>query len=160
MVIGSSDGHFVSRADASGNSTAGQHLRRHPRAVQRRRATVSTRGMAARTPIFISRYEFYFRIQKIAFFNSGDYVDRGPNSVEVICLVLACKVAFKNDFFILRGNHESSSINRVYGFWDELCGRYDKSLWASFNVRYPISFSRFQTHRFFRPASIVCPWRR
>jgi len=36
----------------------------------------------------------------------GDYVDRGKNSLETIILLLAYKVKFKENFFLLRGNHE------------------------------------------------------
>ena len=57
----------------------------------------------------------------------GDYVDRGPRSLEVnelhflsqfiqllqvISLLLACKVQWPNHIFLLRGNHELSHINK------------------------------------------------
>lgn len=102
----------------------------------------------------------------------GDYVDRGKQSLETICLLLAYKVGgdfnfssesnllkntgfffqikYPENFFILRGNHECASINRIYGFYDEcnftfsggLCiifmpiligkRRYNIKLWKTF----------------------------
>lgn len=34
-------------------------------------------------------------------------------------LLLCYKIKFPENFFLLRGNHENSSINRIYGFYDE-----------------------------------------
>ncbi|XP_074374425.1 serine/threonine-protein phosphatase PP1 isozyme 3-like [Apium graveolens] len=62
----------------------------------------------------------------------GDYVDRGKQSLETIWLLLAYKIKYSDNFFLLWGNHECASINRIYIFYDEFKRRFNVKLWKTF----------------------------
>ena len=63
----------------------------------------------------------------------GDYVDRGRNSIETFSILLALKIKYPEHVYLLRGNHETTEISRLYGFFAECAERYSLDLWNRFN---------------------------
>lgn len=51
---------------------------------------------------------------------NGDFVDRGSFSFEVIMTLLAFKAWDSECMHLTRGNHESKSMNTIYGFYGEV----------------------------------------
>lgn len=64
----------------------------------------------------------------------GDYVDRGDYSLDVLMLLLVLTLKYPLHFYLLRGNHEFTSVNGSYGFRDEIMDRYENDeLWIKAN---------------------------
>lgn len=61
----------------------------------------------------------------------GDYVDRGTASVDVLASLFTMKLQDRENIILLRGNHESTEMNRKYGFFEDI-GR-DEDLLAELN---------------------------
>jgi len=61
----------------------------------------------------ISGYDYLFL---------GNYVDKGHQSLEVICLLMALKLKYPKQIFMLRGNHEDREVNKYLGLGQE-CSR-------------------------------------
>ena len=67
---------------------------------------------------------------------NGDYVDRGPHGVEVLCLLLSFLVKGAGEtLYMHRGNHEDTHVSTAYGFRDEVRHKYPEHeglIWSAF----------------------------
>ncbi|MEI6243312.1 MAG: metallophosphoesterase family protein [Chlamydiota bacterium] len=52
---------------------------------------------------------------KCALIFLGDYVDRGPDACKVISTLMWLKILNPDEVVLLRGNHENTTLNRMYG---------------------------------------------
>lgn len=63
---------------------------------------------------------------------NGDFVDRGSFSVEVILTFLLLKISCPDGIYLLRGNHETKNMNKIYGFEGEVKAKYDQTIFDLF----------------------------
>ena len=59
---------------------------------------------------------------------NGDFVDRGSYSTEVIMTLLAYKCMDPSCVHLVRGNHETAAMNKMYGFDGEVKAKYSVKL--------------------------------
>lgn len=72
-------------------------------------------------------------VSKTRYLFIGDYVDRGPNSIETIVYLLSLKVKYPELIFLIRGNHEVREISKSYGLRLECIQNYNSDLWETFS---------------------------
>ncbi|TDH65242.1 uncharacterized protein CCR75_006060 [Bremia lactucae] len=63
---------------------------------------------------------------------NGDFVDRGSFSFEVVMTLFAMKLVYPKHVHLLRGNHESKNMNKIYGFEGEVKHKYDETVMQLF----------------------------
>jgi serine/threonine-protein phosphatase 5 len=63
---------------------------------------------------------------------NGDFVDRGSFSVEVVLTYLLFRMADPTSICLLRGNHETKNMNKIYGFEGEVKAKYDDKIFDLF----------------------------
>lgn len=91
---------------------------------------------------------------------NGDWSDRGSKSMEIALTLFAFKWLYPKSILLTRGNHETDSMNQVYGFKDEVlakCGgptTYD--LFKEVYLSLPLAFLLSGTQA---PATVEdLPW--
>ena len=65
-------------------------------------------------------------MEHITYFN-GDFVDRGNYGVEIVLTLLAFKSLSPQSIHLNRGNHETRSMNKMYGFYEEMVQKYGET---------------------------------
>lgn len=63
---------------------------------------------------------------------NGDFVDRGSFSFENVITLIAIKMACPTGLYMLRGNHETKNMNKMYGFDGEIRHKYDATVMSFF----------------------------
>ncbi|CCF56533.1 hypothetical protein KAFR_0B02350 [Kazachstania africana CBS 2517] len=66
-------------------------------------------------------------VEKTRYVFLGDFVDRGFYSLESFLLLLCYKIRYPDRITLIRGNHETRQITKVYGFYDEVMRKYGNS---------------------------------
>eukprot|EP01084_Bolivina_argentea_P239361 402330_1 len=63
---------------------------------------------------------------------NGDFVDRGPDGVEILIILFMLMLALPGSVFLNRGNHEDFGLCCVYGFQKECLQKYNHVVFAMF----------------------------
>lgn len=62
----------------------------------------------------------------------GDYVDRGEEQIKNINYILSLKVKYPEKIIMLRGNHETRTVNFMFSFRNRVIKKYDDKIYDKY----------------------------
>lgn len=71
--------------------------------------------------IFVTTFELRYPSESNPYLFNGDFVDRGSFSLENVLTLFCWKLVYPQHVHLLRGNHETVNMNKMYGFEGEVC---------------------------------------
>ena len=63
----------------------------------------------------------------------GDFIDRGPYSIENVNFLMSMKALFPDRVVLIRGNHETREINIRFDFYENVLRRYGMKIFDRYN---------------------------
>ncbi|ATZ80976.1 serine/threonine-protein phosphatase [Bodo saltans virus] len=70
----------------------------------------------------------------------GDYLDRGDNGLEVICLIVLLRILYPTQIYIIIGNHELRSVYKINGTYREFARKLNtQTKYDPFDFQNPIN---------------------
>lgn len=76
-------------------------------------------------------FRTYGRPPHLNYIFLGDYVDRGPHSLEVLTFLLCFKALYPQNIYLIRGNHETEEVSKIFGFRLECEARISPCTWSA-----------------------------
>ncbi|KAI2804600.1 hypothetical protein RDWZM_007938 [Blomia tropicalis] len=84
----------------------------------------------------------------------GDYVDRGPKPIEILCFLFCLKLDNPQRFILLRGNHEVLKVNSKYGF-KSICSHIFEDTYVRFPITGKLVYKSFNRTFGYLPVAAV-----